>query len=162
MPCSVLQSSSLVHSACLLIALDCVQPALEVDISAKRGPTAAWVAKDIVQNGIQRLFREFLHTFSLQGERVYQGRLREMCACACPFTSAVPLGAFQVVQACQLLAVFSQRSAAPAEPLSPAAVQPDDQLEYTLGRGQLAASWFAAPGLCEHWLDTGSSLHACP
>lgn len=62
-----------------------LQPALGVDISAKRGPTAQWVAKDIVQQGIQRLFREFLHTFSLQGERVYQGRLREMCACApCP------------------------------------------------------------------------------
>ena len=76
-----------------------LQPALGVDISAKRGPTAQWVAKDIVQQGIQRLFREFLHTFSLQGERVYQGRLREMCACAPP--ACLPVKAAYTPHACQ-------------------------------------------------------------
>ena len=50
-----------------------------MDINAKRGPVRAWVAKDNVREGIQRLFREFLQTFSLQGEHIYQGRLREMC-----------------------------------------------------------------------------------
>ena len=62
-----------------------LQP-LDVDINAKRGPIKNWIGMDNVQAGIHRLFREFLQTFSLQGEHVYQGRLREMCSCApcCP------------------------------------------------------------------------------
>ena len=46
-----------------------LQPQLEVDISAKRGPTAQWVAKDIVQNGIRSLFKEFLHTLLVPATR---------------------------------------------------------------------------------------------
>ena len=59
-----------------------------MDINAKRGPIKTWIGQDSVQAGIHRLFRDFLQTFSLQGEHVYQGRLREMCSCA-PSSHAV-------------------------------------------------------------------------